>query len=121
MSARGRDRVVWRGGEVRRRCCPTLRCAPCRQQTSETLSASPTPTATRSGSWSGTPDTRSAWPDTRSAGPDTTWRPWSPDTRRADTRRARNRDIEIEIEIDVDDIRHPNRKPRIDVHGRRRR
>ena len=77
--------------------------------------ASP-PTATPygrwAGSWSRTPDIRSTWtpwaPDIRSP-----WTPWGSDTRRA------NGDIEIEVDVGIDDIRDPNRQPRIDVHGRR--
>ncbi len=71
------------------------------------LASTATPTATRSGCWARTPDIRSPWrPDT-----------WRPDTWRPDTWRARNWDIDIEV--DIDDIRDPDRQPRIDVHGRR--
>jgi hypothetical protein len=73
---------------------------------SPTATPTTTPTA-RSGCWSRTPDIRSPWPDP-------TWRPWSPDTRR-----ARNWDIDIEVEVGIDDIRDVNRQPRIDVQGRR--
>ena len=73
---------------------------------SPTATPTTTPTA-RSGRWSWTPDIRSPWPDP-------TWTPWSPDTRRAG-----NWDIDIEVEVGIDDIRDPNRQPRIDVHGRR--
>ena len=69
--------------------------------------ASPTTTPTAwSGCWSGPPDIRSPRPDP-------TWTPWGPDTRRADW------DIDIEVEVGIDDIRDPNRQPRVDVHGRR--
>jgi hypothetical protein len=73
--------------------------------------ASPTTTPTtaptaRSGCWSWTPDIRSPRPDP-------TWTPWSPDTWGADW------DIDIEVEVGIDNIRDPNRQPRIDVDGRR--
>lgn len=72
----------------------------------ELAPATATPTA-RSGCWSRTSDIRSPrTPDIRSA--------WT-----ADIRRAGNWDIDIQVY--VDDIRDPNRQPRIDVYGRRRR
>jgi hypothetical protein len=68
--------------------------------------ATPPPTTARSGCRPRTPDIRSPWPNP-------TWTPWSPDTRRAYW------DIDIEVEVGIDNIRDPNRQPRIDPHGGR--